>query len=91
MKIVVLRKDRLALSIGHNHISAIISEIIFQPLTETHLRTSQSLIILFYCVVNNLNSIFSYCIGLKCVSSNKGTKALSLCDNHFSLNFITQR
>ena len=72
--------------------SVIISDIIkfFQHLTETHLWTNQSLITLFYCVVKNLTSIFSYCIGPKCVSSNNESKALSVCDNHFSLNFITR-
>ena len=71
-------------------LTVIITDINFQPLTETNLRTNQWLIILFYSIVNNLTSIFSCCIGPKCVPFNNDTKALSLCDNQVLLTFITR-
>ena len=70
-------------------LSVIITDIIYQPLTETHLPTNQSLINLCYSDVRNLTSILSYCLGPKCVSSNNDTKALSLCDSCFPHICIT--
>ena len=40
--------------------------------------------------MKNLTSIYSCFLGPKRVSSNNDTKALSLCDNYFSLISITR-
>ena len=57
------------------------------PLPENHLQTNKQLIT---NDVKNLTSILSCCIGPKGVSSNDDTKALSLCENHFSIIFTTR-
>ena len=67
-----------------------ISDIIFQTLTETHLRTNIWLIILCYSDVKNLTSVLSCCLGPKCVSCNNDTKVLSLCDNCFAQIFLNR-
>ena len=50
-----------------------------------HSRTNNQLIYLLYSDVKNLTSILSFCIGPKCVFSNDDTKAVFLCELHFSL------
>ena len=59
------------------------------PLPENHQETNIQLIKLLYNDVKNLASILSCCVGSMCVSSNNDIKPLSLCENCFSLIFIT--
>ena len=49
------------------------------------LQTNNQPIDILYNDVKNLTSILSFCIGPKCVSSKYDTKALFLCELHFSL------
>ena len=55
-----------------------------------HLQPNNQPIDLLCNDVKNSTSIFELCIGPKCVSSNDDTKALFLCELHFSL-FVTIR
>ena len=43
-----------------------------------------------YKDVKKFTSVLSFCIGPKCVSSNDDTKALFLCELHFSLIFTNR-
>ena len=53
-------------------------------------RTNKEPINLLYNDVKNLTSIFSFCIRSKYVSSNDDTKALFLCELHFSHIFTSR-
>ena len=55
-----------------------------------HLRTKNQLIYRLYNDVKNFTSVLSFCIGRKCVSSNDDTKAVFLCELHFSLIFTSR-
>ena len=52
-----------------------------------HLQTNTQLVNILPNDVKNLTSILSCCIGHKCGYCNDDTKALLLCESHFSLIF----
>ena len=64
--------------------------IFFTSRPLNHQRTNKHPINLCYNDVKNFTSILSFCIGPKCVFSNDDTKALFLCELHFSLIFTSR-
>ena len=80
VKIVVSRKDRIALSHGDNHFDTFVI-----TLAENRLLTNINSL---YNDVKSLSSIMNCCLCTKCVSSNNNTKPLSQRDNHWH-NFST--
>ena len=80
--VVPLTKDLKALYQRDNHFS-----LVFITPPE---QTNKELINLLYNDVKNFTSSLSFCIGPKFVFSNGDTKALFLCELHFSLIFTSR-
>ena len=84
-KCVSSNDDTKALFVCELHLSLFFTS---RPLN--HQRTNKQPINLNYNDVKNSTSILSFCIGPNCVSSNEDTKALFLCELHFSLIFTSR-
>ena len=74
-----------------NNATKALSQVLLILITRpsNHLLTNKQLIDLLYNEMKSLNSIFSWCNGMKIVVLRKDRLALSHGDNHFDILFIT--